>query len=802
MSGSVPAWVERLLGIETGPGEGTVWRLQTAWGWPPWVTLLAAVFAVVFVVAIYLRESRQASRGYRLGLAAVRLVLILLLVGMISQVSVLIQRTGLPCVAVLVDDTRSMSIVDRYDEETLSELGQWLSAVLEDENDEASAGAVKPSRFSIARAVLADDEGRLLRRIGADYRLRLYYLADLKLSEHDEAPELLDELATHRPEGEPTRLGAGVRAVLDDLRGTAPAAVVILSDGINTDGPPLAEAAQVARRRGVPLYLVGLGRDEPVRDLKLASLLVDDVVFLNDVVTFEVNLSATGFAGETVHVELRREEDNEVLAGVDVAVAAEGGMQTVRLPYRPGEVGKFRYVVEVVPQPGELQTDNNRQQRVVEVRKQQIRVLLAAGYPNYEFRFLRNLLKRDETVELSTVLQEADPQYAEQDAAALSVFPVARDELFAYDVVILDDADPALLSESMLQNLAAFVDQPAKGGSLVVIAGPRHLPHRLRETVLEPLVPIQLQGLGDLEPGEPGSESFVIQPTPLGLRSPGMQLGDSPDQTRRIWENLPPLYWHVEVPEVKPGARVLAEHPERHGPDGQPLPLVVMHYVGAGKVLFHAVDSTWRWRRRVGDVFFARYWVQTLRQLSRSKIAGGGRTAALSTDRRRYEMGEPVGLRVRFADERLAPAEDDGVTVVLERPGHKSERLKLRRISGRGTFETTLERPPPGDYHAWLAVPALEGRAAAVDFTVSAPRGEFERIRPDTAGMEYAARQTGGEFYTYEDAAQLSDKLPRGRQVPVETLPPKPLWNRWPVLLLFLGLLVTEWVLRKRGGMV
>jgi hypothetical protein len=52
------------------------------------------------------------------------------------------------------------------------------------------------------------------------------------------------------------------------------------------------------------------------------------------------------------------------------------------------------------------------------------------------------------------------------------------------------------------------------------------------------------------------------------------------------------------------------------------------------------------------------------------------------------------------------------------------------------------------------------------------------------------------------DADRLLNELPAGRQVPVEALPPKPLWNTWPLLLGFLGLLITEWVLRKMGGMV
>ncbi len=73
------------------------------------------------------------------------------------------------------------------------------------------------------------------------------------------------------------------------------------------------------------------------------------------------------------------------------------------------------------------------------------------------------MLERDPTISLHTVLQDADPEYAKQDAAALGGFPSRRKELFAYDAVILGDADPALLGPEALQNLAEFVDQPAKG---------------------------------------------------------------------------------------------------------------------------------------------------------------------------------------------------------------------------------------------------------------------------------------------------------------------------------------------------
>jgi hypothetical protein len=197
-----------------------------------------------------------------------------------------------------------------------------------------------------------------------------------------------------------------------------------------------------------------------------------------------------------------------------------------------------------------------------------------------------------------------------------------------------------------------------------------------------------------------------------------MQLGDTPEETQAIWQNLPPLYWCLETPDLKPGAFALAEHSRRQGRDGKKLPLIVLQHV-TGNVLFHATDETWRWRFRSGDTYFARYWIQTIRYLSRSKLADAGRSATLSADRAKYRQGEPVRLRVRFDNQRLAPPQDDGVTVVVEGPKHATQRLKLHRTAaGSGVFEGLLAALPPDDYHAWIAIPSLENHPPATEFSV------------------------------------------------------------------------------------
>ena len=50
-----------------------------------------------------------------------------------------------------------------------------------------------------------------------------------------------------------------------------------------------------------------------------------------------------------------------------------------------------------------------------------------------------------------------------------------------------------------------------------------------------------------------------------------------------------------------------------------------------------------------------------------------------------------------------------------------------------------------------------------------------------------AAESTGGKFYTPLVADALLKDLPKPSPVPLDTDPPIPLWNTWPVLALFLG---------------
>ena len=272
-------------------------------------------------------------------LAGLRVSLLLLTMFLIAEAVLVVERVDLPYLVVMADDSASMAREDQYDDPRPSRTRAEQLAAATDQPD--------ASRFSLARGWLGRDDGALLRSLQRQHRVRLYLVSGSarELAEVDDAggraEPALEDLAEARPEGEQSRLGAGVRQVLTELRGAPPTAVVLLTDGQTTRGETLSEVAPLAARKGVPLFTVGVGDDQPPRDLALSDLVVDDVVFVGDVVRFRAKLSARGFEGRPVRLRLLEAppDSGDEAATAGREVASRRGRGPARRPVRARRAG-------------------------------------------------------------------------------------------------------------------------------------------------------------------------------------------------------------------------------------------------------------------------------------------------------------------------------------------------------------------------------------------------------------------------------------------------------------------------------
>jgi CheY-like chemotaxis protein len=810
------------------PGEGTRWRLE---GRPfvtgdaasdGWAAAAVALAAAALVLAVSRRESRATTAGgwATAPAAALRLGLLAVLLGvLLPQIQVAFEREGWPDVALVIDDSRSMSVADEYAD----------PAVKARAADLVRAGNLsRPERLQLAQALVAAPGRDWLTRLlsGRQTKVHVYHCSRearrlTEAADPSQVSAALEQVRGLRPAGESSQLGAAVRAVLNDFRGSPLAAVVVLTDGVTTEGEDLGSAARAAAAARVPLHLVGLGDGTDPVDLALSDLRVEEVVNVNDRLVFEGRLAARGPnppPSVTVTLSEKSGDTLKPVAREEVRPDAAGRPTKFRLTHRPTEAGEKLYVIEVAPRPGEADTANNRLERQVFVAEsRRARVLYVEGHPRYEFRFLKSLLEREtaavrgnKTIDLRVVLTDADADYAEQDKSALAEMP-NREELFGYDVVILGDVDPRdrKLGERHLRNLAEFVRE--RGGGLLLLAGAQFNPRAYRDTPLADVMPVTPDPDAPADdPGESLTRGYRPVLTPVGQLHPLFRLSGDEAENRQVWERLSPMYWSAGGVRRKLSAEVLAVHPERRtgGREPEPLPLALQQFVGAGRVLYLGFDETWLWRKREGEARFNQFWVQAVRHLARQRL---GRVELRLDRQTPYRRGEPIRVTVRFPDDAPPPAADTAVKVMVERStrgGGKAggdtevQTVQLSRVEGsRATYEALVTRTPEGDYRFTLVSPASSGPGgpARAEARVLPPPGEMDRLRPDLAMLERAAAESGGKAYTLADADRLPDELPAGSRVALnQPRPPWLLWNQWWVYGLCVVLLGTEWVLRKR----
>lgn len=793
-------------------GQGLEVSIDHRWPLAPSLIIVICLLAAIVVYVAYRREGIESAFVRRI-LIGLRLVAMALVVAMMFGWVITAHRTDLADLVLVVDASASMSVVDAWEDES------WLASRM---RRIQSVGDGTATRINLTKSLLLADGELPLREWTDRYHVRMFTvgerveeLAAIKGgSATNEAGSAGDVRwnAWNRVEADQSvsRLGAGLQEILERQRGRPTAAVVMFTDGVTTEGRTLGDVAEIASRRQIPLYLVAVGNDLASRDSQIVDLVADDLAFVNDWLQFEVKLTANGFEGRSGLVRLIREDNGEILSEQSVQLPAAGQSASVRLTHRPTSQGEWRYVVELQPQADELNVSNNQQRRVVRVNEQTIRVLYVEGTPSYEFRTLKTFLSRqrkidrpdEAAIDLHTVLQEADADYVATDATAERAFPGSRESLFEYDVVLFGDCDPQLFSATTLENLRDFVKD--QGGGLLFLCGPRFMPLGFRDTPLRELFPVRMETASIPNSTVDIVEPFVPAPSAIGLRSSLLQLAENPVKNATVWSRFPGLFWMVEAPDLAPGAMTLVEHPGKTNSKGIRLPLICMQYIGAGNVLMHLTDETWRWSRdERGPVHYERYWEHVIRFLARGKLLGVERIE-LSVDRPNgYSLGESVRLSARFLSERTAPAEDQGVAVILEDDhGHRRSAQLTREGTLRGVFQVVVGQLPAGNYRAWITAPVVAGEPPSVSFVVEPPVGELAQPAIDLSDLRLAARRTGGKSFLMSDVETLDASLPTGQPVRMESLPPQSLWNRWPLPLAFLVVICCEWLIRRRVGLL
>ena len=88
-------------------------------------------------------------------------------------------------------------------------------------------------------------------------------------------------------------------------------------------------------------------------------------------------------------------------------LGADGTVEPIPLQVTPDEVGKRIYRLRLAEKDVDHEASDNQISAKVQVVQRRSRVLLLAGGPTRDYRFLRNMLYRDKDVLVDVLLQTA-----------------------------------------------------------------------------------------------------------------------------------------------------------------------------------------------------------------------------------------------------------------------------------------------------------------------------------------------------------------------------------------------------------
>jgi hypothetical protein len=417
---------------------------------------------------------------------------------------------------------------------------------------------------------------------------------------------------------------------------------------------------------------------------------------------------------------------------------------------------------------------------------------------------LKNVFERDPFWEISAVIAEPDDLFGNSLHLPIeptqSLFPKDRDELMQYDLIILGDLRPSLLSNEQQEWLVDFVSE--SGGGLMIIDGQRNGWLSDPDSLLQPLLPVERQSEAV---GEAASLRPLIRLTPAGSKLAALDIRSSEEEVlQTVWEQLPAMRWAATVAAL-PGTETLAERVFESGEKTQAEPLYVTRMLGAGRIFYAASDESWRWRYKVADSIHQRFWNQLARWIMRIPFVSESETLSLDAGAMNYRQGQSVEIRCRIRKNRTTPVAGANVQAMVERPGDSPIMVAMTPDPQiLGVYRGTANQLPPGDYQVSVSATGVpkELLTLTTSFRVlAAPSIELNEKSMNVTGLQQLAEVSGGRFLFEDELPKLVDELQpfsRGQIIESETL----LWQSYYWFVPVIVLLSIEWWLRKSAGLI
>lgn len=554
------------------------------------------------------------------------------------------------------------------------------------------------------------------------------------------------------------------------------ASVTIVSDGVITSGSnPYYDAINL----GIPVFTIGIGDTTQHTDVEIKKVLHNDIVYVETPTNIISTISNKGFSGDLITAALY--EDNKFISQQTVKLSPSG-IQNITFDYSPQSSGEKKLSIQLSSLKGEFTTANNKQVFYVNVLSNKIKVLLLASSPNADLTFIKNALKRDENIQVNSIVQISHNKF--------------QNEL-NYNVI--DSADVLFLigfpSDKTPQELLSRVITKIKD---------KETPFFF--TLSSGISINKLQSFGNVLPFNiiqmiGGSKEVQPYLLPEQAANPIFQQTDK--NPLNDWNNLPPVSQPNAVFSPRVESKTLAQIKMNNNVVNSPL-IISSSFSGRRSIAVLAKDI-WKWKLQIapkGLDLFDSFIVNSLRWL---RTGVDQKLVRVNTSKKNYSQGERVEFTAEVFDESLNPVSDAGIKIKITSQKNNYE-TDMQNI-GSGLYEGSIIINETGDFK-YSAEAVVNNRLLGKDegsFNIGEIDIEMANPVMNYSLLNLMANESGGEFFFANDYSSLLNKL---KELKINSSKEKivtseiALWSDTWLLVIAVLLFSFEWFLRKRNGML
>jgi hypothetical protein len=232
------------------------------------------------------------------------------------------------------------------------------------------------------------------------------------------------------------------------------------------------------------------------------------------------------------------------------------------------------------------------------------------------------------------------------------------------------------------------------------------------------------------------------------------------------------------------------------------MPLLITQNYGRGRTAIMATSGTWRWQmsQPLGDSAHDLFWQQLLRWL----VADSKGRVVASTPAQTLMDDGNIQLTAHVRDKEYMPAPDGHVTAHFMGPEGISAVVDMSPVSNSpGAFEAEWTAGKPGSYLAEVTAQSANEELGRNVLTFQRTDGVAENFHTEQNRelLEKLAVQTGGRYWKPQDLSKLPSEISYS-EAGISVSDTKELWNMPIVFLVLLFLLFTEWLLRRKWGVI